>query len=305
MGMIQPFGTQKSFAIPTSDIRIRDPFIVPDADTRIYYMFGTTDSDPWNGPGEGFLVYASRDLNNWTEPTYAFRPPVGFWADKQFWAPEVHFYKGSWYMLASFKSDTRCRGTQILRSEHLTGPYLPISDGPVTPGEWECLDGTLFVETDGTPWLVFSHEWTQIQNGAICAAPLAEDLTSLATSPITLFHAKDASWCVPNTGDVVQKEGNNFVTDGPFLYRTEGGKLQMIWSSFSRNGYAIGIAESVSGNVIGPWKQQDAPAIDIGGHGMLFRDFFGDVQLAIHSPNTNGKERLKIVPFGKCGDAFL
>lgn len=295
--MVQPFGLQKKFGIPTSDIRIRDPFIVPDSHTRTYYMFGTTDTDPWNGPGEGFLVYASHDLKKWTEPVYAFQPPDGFWADKQFWAPEIHAYKGSWYMLASFKSNTRRRGTQILRAEHLTGPYIPISAGPVTPEEWECLDGTLFVEADGRPWLVFSHEWTQIQNGAICAIQLSENLTSPVSTPITLFHASDAPWCVANTGDVVQKEGNNYVTDGPFLYRTKDGKLQMIWSSFSPNGYAIGIAESVSGNVIGPWKQQKLPAIDIGGHGMLFQDFSGAVQLAIHSPNTNGQERLRILPF--------
>lgn len=287
----------REYPIPTQQIRIRDPFLVPVPETKTYYLFGTTDSDPWNGPGEGFLVYASRDLENWSEPTCAFRPPEDFWATKHFWAPEVHFYNGSWYLIASFKSDSRCRGTQILRSEQLTGPYRPISDGPVTPADWECLDGTLYVEEDGTPWLVFSHEWTQIQNGAICAAELSRDLRKLVSPPVTLFHAKDAPWCVSNTGDVVKGEGENFVTDGPFLYSSCRGTLNMIWSSFSKNGYAIGIAQSPSGRVTGPWIQQDAPAVDIGGHGMLFRDFSGTRRLAIHSPNTNGQERLKILPF--------
>lgn len=287
----------QSFPISVKDIRIRDPFLVPVPETKTYYLFGTTDPNPWEGPGEGFLVYASRDLEMWSEPVCAFSPPADFWATTQFWAPEVHFYRGNWYMLASFKSDTRCRGTQILRAAELTGPYRPISNDPVTPADWECLDGTLFVEQDGTPWLIFSHEWIQIQNGAICAAPLSEDLTHLVADPITLFHAADAPWCVPDTGDVVQKDGKNFVTDGPFLYWTPEGELQMIWSSFSEDGYAIGIADSTSGSVLGPWKQRQTPAVKIGGHGMVFRDFSGNRCLAIHSPNTNGQERLKILPF--------
>lgn len=285
------------YPLKAKDIRIRDPFIVPVESTRTYYMFGTTDTDPWNGPGEGFLVYRSKDLIHWAQPEYAFQPPKGFWATKQFWAPEVHFYQGNWYMLASFKSEARYRGTQILRASALTGPYQPISDGPVTPPEWECLDGTLHIDAAGAPWLVFSHEWTQIQNGAICAAKLSSDLTHFVTEPIVLFHAKDAPWCVSNTGDVVQKAGENYVTDGPFLFYTDDGKLQMIWSSFCAGGYCIGIAQSTSGEITGPWVQQNAPVLDVGGHGMLFRDFDEKRWLALHSPNTNGDERLKLLPF--------
>ena len=45
-----------------TDIRIRDPYIVADKETKQYYLFGTTDSDPWNGEGEGFKVYRSENL---------------------------------------------------------------------------------------------------------------------------------------------------------------------------------------------------------------------------------------------------
>lgn len=42
-----------------------------------------------------------------------------------------------------------CRGTQILRADKPEGPFVPLSDGPVTPADWECLDGTLYVAADG------------------------------------------------------------------------------------------------------------------------------------------------------------
>ena len=89
-------GTQILYTISTDHIRIRDPFVVADRASMQYYLFGTTDADPWNGVGIGFQVYRSRDLKLWSEPEYAFRPPEGFWGTKNFWAPEVHHYEGSW-----------------------------------------------------------------------------------------------------------------------------------------------------------------------------------------------------------------
>lgn len=289
----------RTYHIPTSQIRIRDPFVVPCREKQVYYLFGTTDPEPWNGAGEGFKVYESRDLEYWSEPKYAFLPPKGFWATRQFWAPEVHPYGGAWYMFASFKASDRRRGTQILRADEVTGPYAPISDGPVTPDDWDCLDGTLFVDDLGNPWVVFSHEWLQIGNGAICAAPLSEDLTHIVGEPTVLFHAKDAPWSAPNTGVMVTAAGENYVTDGPFVYRCADGRLQMLWSSFSEKGYALGIAESQTGCITGPWTQQETPRFDFGGHGMLFEDFNGETWLALHAPDTEFQERLTLVQFEK------
>lgn len=82
--MTQQFGTQTLFTIPTDLIRIRDPFIVADHTSMLYYLFGTTDKDPWNGKGEGFQVYRSRDLKLWSEPEFVFYPPKGFWGKKIF-----------------------------------------------------------------------------------------------------------------------------------------------------------------------------------------------------------------------------
>ena len=87
----------------------------------------------------------------------------------------------------------------------------------MTPETWECLDGT-FYEQDGEPWIIFCHEWTQIRNGAVCAMRLSAGLKEAAGEPQVLFHAKDAPW-VRAAG-----EGDNYVTDGPFLFN-EGGRL--------------------------------------------------------------------------------
>lgn len=277
------------YPVHVKDIQVRDPYIVP-KDGK-YYLFGTTDPEPWEAPGEGFLVYEGVDLVNWSEPKYAFRPAFDFWAEKNFWAPEVHQFNGSWYIFASFKADSRCRGTQILRADAITGPYEPISEDPVTPADWECLDGTLHVDEAGKPWMVFCHEWVQIHDGEICAMPLSDDLREPAGEPVVLFRGSDAPWKGWKDAD--------YVTDGPFMYRGADGSLRMIWSSFSRNGYAVGIAVSQTGSILGPWEQSPEPAVEGGGHGMIFEDFRGNTWLTFHSPNESPMERMQLVPFAK------
>ena len=153
----------------TSDIQIRDPYIFVAHNEKTYYMFGTTDHNCWRGPGQGFDCYSSKDLENWDGPIPAFRPSSNFWGKENFWAPEVHLYNDKFYMFASFKAPQHYRGTQILVANDIIGPYTPLTNGPVTPANWQCLDGTLYVDAEGNPWIVFCHEWVQIHNGSICA----------------------------------------------------------------------------------------------------------------------------------------
>ena len=58
-------------------------------------------------------------------------------------------------MLASFKAPTLRRGTQILRATSPRGPFTPLTDQPITPRDWDCLDGTLYLDPSDQPWMVF------------------------------------------------------------------------------------------------------------------------------------------------------
>jgi len=279
----------------TSEIQIRDPFVLPVPETGWYYLFGTTDVDAWKGPGQGFDCYRSSDLASWEGPFPAFRPPSGFWATTNFWAPEAHRYRGRFYLFASFKAPGRYRGTQILVAEKPEGPYAPLGQLPVTPPDWECLDGTLHVDRAGRPWIVFCHEWVQISNGAVCALRLSDDLGRADSRPLLLFSGSEAAWVErpswPEAGSRVSFP--RFVTDGPFVHRMRDGGLVMLWSSIGTGGgYAMGIARSESGSVEGPWTQEPEPIWGRdGGHGMVFRAFDGRLMLSLHAPNKTPDER--------------
>lgn len=106
-----------------------------------------------------------------------------------------------------------------------------------------------------------------------------------------LFHASDAPWVSPFAGSADSTEKNNYVTDGPFLYRAENGELLMLWSSHGADGYAIGIARSAAGQITGSWKHESEPLFGKdGGHGMLFTTFNGAFMLTIHRPNHTPDE---------------
>jgi beta-xylosidase len=285
----------------TSEIRIRDPYVVTRKDERKYYLFASADANTWDGPAMGFDCYVSSDLSEWEGPFPVFRPDSDFWATKNFWAPEVHVYQGRFYMFASFKADGVCRGTQILVADSILGPYRLHGDGPVTPRDWECLDGTLYIDPEGTPWMVFCHEWVQIGDGTICAMQLSPDLRKAAGEPILLFAGSSAGWTRP----VKRDNSPAWVTDGPFLISARSGSLLMLWSSAGENGYAMGLAVSPSGSLLGPWLQQEKPLYGSnGGHGMCFSDFSGKTYLALHSPNDSPKERPLFFPLIEDGDSL-
>jgi arabinan endo-1,5-alpha-L-arabinosidase len=277
--------------LSTQDIQIRDPFVVPVRSEGKYYLFGSTDKNIW-GKGTGFDVYVSRDLRQWEGPFAVFRPEDGFYAEENFWAPEVYEYQGRYYMFATFRrKDNGLLGTSVLAADSLLGPFRPHSDGPVTPKDWSSLDGTLFLDDEGLPWMVFCHEWKQVSDGQVCAVRLTNDLTGTIGEPELLFRASEAPWTTPLESEKVLTR-DKYVTDGPFLYRAAGGELLMLWASFIGRTYALGVARSATGRVTGPWvHDENALFSSDGGHGMIFRTFDGRLMLTVHTPNKTPLER--------------
>ncbi len=280
-------GTEAKPKIKTEDLFIRDPFVVPVESEKAYYMYGTTRSGPDGSGGPCFETFVSKDLKEWEGPIRIFGASPDFWGTQDFWAPEVHKYRGRYYLFGTFGARDVLRACQILVSDSPRGPFAPLTDRPVTPFGWQCLDGTLFVDEDRKPWIVFCHEWEQVRDGTICAMRLTDDLKYSAGKPIVLFKGSDAPW---------GNRGETYVTDGCFLHRTKDGTLLMLWSSLGKGGYTQGVARSESGKITGPWKQEPTPLFDRdGGHGMIFRTFEGKLMLVLHAPN-GGPTRARFIP---------
>ncbi len=276
-----------------SEINIRDPFVL--AKDGTYYLYGTRAAN-FGRKTAGFDVYISTDLENWNEPVQCFDSSA-YGLDRECnWAPEVHEYNGRYYMFATFTKENGLRGTYILAAGSPEGPFAPHSDGAVTPYDWECLDGTFYVE-DGTPYIVFCHEHTQIIDGTICYMPLTADLRAPAGEPVTLFAASEPFYVKQPLGD------GHYVTDGPFMFRSKTGELFMIWSTFPEGDYAECLVKFEGGSIKNPFEHLPPLIKDDGGHGMIFRA--GDnLFLTFHSPNRSGYERPHFVEVEDLGDAL-
>ena len=305
------FAQTKTVAI--QDINIRDPYILPDAKNGVYYMYQSSSVGHDGRSYGGVVAWKSRDLKTWEGPIRVFEVPHDNWITGGVWAPEVHKYKNKYYLFATLNSDVRWKGqksghpaynhraTQIFWSKSPEGPFLPFeSKQPHTPLDEMCLDGTLWVE-NGTPYMIYCHEWVEILDGEMDLVELKRDLSATVGEHQRLFCASAAEW---STGGGA--EGNkSYVTDGCFLYRSKTGKLLMMWSSFKNGTYAVGIAESDTGKVLGPWRQQKEPIFVGGGHSMLFTDFEDRLCLVLHSPNSpGGKERAKIFEVEDLGNTL-
>ena len=132
---------------------------------------------------------------------------------------------------------------------------------------------------------------------------LSEDLTATEGEITELFSANEPEWA-----------NGRKVTDGCFMVKTKSGKLLMTWSNTSANGYCVGISESESGLVTGPWKHGDLLYSRLfsgdydGGHGMIFKTIEGELMMSIHSPNKPApdgtEERVILIPIEDTGSTL-
>lgn len=263
-----------------TDINIRDPFVLND--NNKYYLYGTR-ADNFGVNTKGFDVYVSDDLVDWSAPVECFNSEINNLNKAVNWAPEVHKYNGAYYMFATFTKENDLRGTYVLKSNSPLGPFVPHSNGALTPYEWECLDGTFYINKNGDPYLVFCHEHTQIKDGTICYTKLSHDLKNSVTEPVTIFSASSLKQASP-------LKNGNYVTDGPFMFRTKDGTLLMIWSTFINGEYAECIAKSDNGDIDGNFVHLNPFITDDGGHGMIFTAD-NRLMLTFHSPNKTNFER--------------
>lgn len=283
----------ETYPVHVSKVWASDPFIYADETDHTYYMYQS-------GGGGRVNSRASKDLVYWTQPFTVMEFTDAHWAGAKAasWASEVHKYKGKYYLFTTSHTEEametipgRCdiphRATQIYVADSPRGPFKDFTGNRAhTPDNWAALDGTLWIE-DGTPYMIFCHEWLQAYDGTMELVKLPKDLGVPSEEPVTLFKASDAKWvkemlAIGNKTNGLDLGG--YVTDGPWIFRTDTGKLGMLWSSwYGHDTYAIAAAYSQSGSVKGPWIQEDEPIYgQNGGHGMLFRTFDGKLKLSMH-----------------------
>ncbi|MGM9742605.1 MAG: BT_3987 domain-containing protein [Candidatus Cryptobacteroides sp.] len=169
------------------------------------------------------------------------------------------------------------------------------------------IDGSMYVDETGTPWLVYCKEAaTEVTDkgydAGVYAYKLNDALTATIGEPVRMFNGSSSQYACA----VDVRDGKDvYIADAPMLWRDPAsGNLICIWSHYAKqpgndrqSWYSVGQAVSRSGNIEGPWEHIGIINNYDGGHGCLFEDLNGNMKLAYHlnpSLSRNGKPHLVI-----------
>lgn len=223
---------------------IADPFVYQH--DSVYYLTGTTTLPK----GEGFACYTSTDLITWKYHGLLFQRPenhIGTWA---YWAPEVEYYNGKFYMTYScfVKGKDRLL-TCLAVSDKPDGPFTDLH-APWFDLGYSAIDADIFVDDDGTPYVYYSKNGAQdtITTGELYVAKLKKDLSGLDGEPIFVSEASQ-DW-------EKVRWNKNRCNEGAFVFKHDG-RYYMTYSANDTGYEYYGIGVSMADHPLGPWRKCD------------------------------------------------
>jgi hypothetical protein len=90
------------------------------------------------------------------------------------------------------------------------------------------------------------------------------------------------------------------------MFRTQTGKLGMLWSGWGKERYQQLVCYSESGTLAGPWIQEPEPFLgNNSGHGMLFRTFEGKLIYLVHHAEGRGPRKPQYWNVDDSGDKLV
>ena len=218
--------------LTSAPVPLGDPFIMLYND--IYYAYGTSAEN-------GIEVFTSTDLKSWKRPEGTNQGLAlhkdDVWADRWFWAPEVYYVKGKFYMYYS-ADEHLCVAT----SDSPLGPFKQSVQKPMIEDE-KCIDNSLFIDDNGKPYLFF----VRFNDGNnIWVAELTDDLLNIKTETMHKCINVSQPW----------EEVWPRVNEGPFTIK-HNGKYYLTYSANSYESPFYGIGCATASDLMGEWKKYD------------------------------------------------
>jgi beta-xylosidase len=277
----------ETYTNPVGDapIHMGDPFAFAHGGKD--YLVGTT------APNEGVHCYESTDLAHWRLVGWAWRKSAAAWAVGAFWAPEVTFYRGQFYLTYSglvrgSKPDRLLLALAV--SDTPAGPYRDLHTPWFDPG-YSTIDGHIFVDDDGTPYLYFSRNGAQegYSFGINYGVRLERDLSQLVGEPVKLTEASQPWERV--------KWAENRCNEGATVLK-HAGRYYMTYSANHTEFPSYGIGYATADQPLGPWTKADenpilATNLELGvsapGHNSIVRTRDGKELFIVYHTHADPK----------------
>lgn len=215
---------------------IADPHVLYYNNT--FYLYGTNSNDWASNMPNGIKVYTSTNLVNWTDSGYALRK-ADSWGVDQFWAPDVIYYNGLFYMYYAV-DEHLCVAT----SSSPLGPFTQTVKQPMHPTINE-IDGHVFIDTDGKKYFYF----VRFNNGnEIWCAELNSDMKTINESTLTFCMRAEQAWEKSTAPPMAN------INEGAFVLK----RNNLYYLTYSANHYQspdYGVGYATSSNPKGPWTK--------------------------------------------------
>jgi len=260
--------------IKTKVTDIGDPHILPYGGR--YYMYATSHK-------AGFKVWVSDDLVEWEDKGLCYYESK--WGYENFWAPEVYFHEGKFYMYFSARwNKNKSLRTGVAVADSPLGRFEDAEGQPMDFG-YAAIDGSVLFDNDGKKYFYYAKDCSEnIVDGKhtsqIYVVSLNNDMISTAGEPV-LVSTPDNDWEL--------KDEEWRWNEGPVLLK-RAGKYYLFYSSspFWSPNYSVNY--SVSQSPFGPFdKAKENPIlkqiegeISGPGHNSFFETFDGQLMTAYH-----------------------
>ncbi|MEJ7713759.1 MAG: glycoside hydrolase family 43 protein [Pyrinomonadaceae bacterium] len=200
-----------------------------------------------------FGVLHSKDLIHWHNLGGAM--VVAPFAEEYscYWAPEVIYANGKFYMYYSVGNEERMQ-IRVSVADHPAGPY--VDSGYQLTKEEFAIDAHVFTDTDGQRYLFYATDFlthTHIGTGTVCDQMI--DLFTLAGNarPVTRAHMI-GKFMIPQRAE--KKASAGIRSRGPTVLKHKGRYYQMFsggnWKNLS---YGVSYASSENIETVDEWKQ--------------------------------------------------
>ena len=271
-------------ATATQQVTYENPVLPGDfADPSVVRVgddyWATATSSEW---APLFPLLHSKNLVDWEIKGHVFPQSLPDWAEAHFWAPEIAYEAGKYYIYytAKKKGGNLCVG--VASATAPTGPYT--DHGPLVCQEVGSIDGFPIRDEKGDLYLI----WKEDGNSRGLPTPMwgqrmNEERTQLLGEKFELFRNEPGTW-----------EGG--LVEGAFLLR-KGDYYYAFYSGDACCGrgctYGVGVARAK--NLKGPWEKYSANPImkendswKCAGHGSLVTDPQGNYYFLYHAYSTDG-----------------
>ncbi|MGV3774959.1 MAG: glycoside hydrolase family 43 protein, partial [Verrucomicrobiales bacterium] len=266
----QPGKTELRYQNPVYPYYFADPFVWKHEGK--YYAVGTGPIAEQEASGEGdFTTYmvggkemaipllVSNDLVHWKLHGGAYEVPE-FAHGAVFWAPEVAFHDGVFYLYFSFAKEDLKHQLRVAASRSPSGPF--VDAGALLPPTDNCsfaIDAHAFRDDDGQWYLFYARDFLdygeRIRAGTALVVDRLVNMTRLAGKPQTVMRAT-CDWQRFQADRPMYGQIFDWHTlEGPCV-RKRNGNYYCFYSGGCYQGEGYGVDYGISDHVLGPYSDE-------------------------------------------------